>query len=152
MNSRKAGIEEIIGKYQTDTMELSRYLPWLENKRGEKLSESYYPSKGEGTTMMFPVFDGTLMNFVGAAEKTVFINRNYMYSMKKYGMKSANDELKFIEGAQITDMQVLGDILSSYIIKGRVRGLAWTEGVKNGVYLAVITKMKELIEFWTSPF
>ena len=28
----------------------------------------------------------------------------------------------------------------------------WSEGVSNGVYYAAISKMKELIEFWTKPF
>ena len=62
------------------------------------------------------------------------------------------DELRFIENAQITDMKTLADILSSYIVRGRTKGVVWPEGVNNGVYYAVISKMKELIEFWTMPF
>jgi hypothetical protein len=40
----------------------------------------------------------------------------------------------------------LGDILSKYVIKGDVKGLIWSEGVQNGVYLAVLYKLKELMK------
>jgi hypothetical protein len=31
------------------------------------------------------------------------------------------------------------------------KGKMWSEGVKNGVFLAVIKKMKENVEFWDKP-
>jgi hypothetical protein len=44
------------------------------------------------------------------------------------------------------DMTVLGDILSKYVVLGRTKGLVWSEGVQNGVYLALVLKLKELME------
>jgi hypothetical protein len=41
---------------------------------------------------------------------------------------------------------VLGDILSKYVLKGEVRGAVWSEGVQNGVYLALLQKLMELME------
>ena len=148
----KAGIMAIIDEYGPDVAELGRYLGWLESKKGENLMDVYDPSKGEGGTIKFPVYDGTLMNFVRTADKTRFINRNYQYSYSKYRIRTVADELSFIEKAEIKDMKVMGDILSKYIIKGRTKGSMWSEGVSNGVYYALVSKMKELVEFWTKPF
>ena len=148
----KEGIREIIEKYRADVTEMTRYLGWLESKRSESLSSSYDPADGRGETITFPVYDGTLMNFVRSAEKTGLIDRNYVYTYKKYRILTVADELRFIENAQITDMKTLADILSSYIVRGRTKGVVWPEGVNNGVYYAVISKMKELIEFWTMPY
>ena len=41
---------------------------------------------------------------------------------------------------------MLGDILSKYVLKGDVKGAIWAEGVQNGVYLALLLKLKELME------
>ncbi len=61
-------------------------------------------------------------------------------------MKTEKDELRVIEACSLQDITVLGDILSKYVIKGDVKGAMWAEGVQNGVYLAVLLKMKELME------
>ena len=79
----KEGIREIIEKYRADVTEMTRYLGWLESKRSESLSSSYDPADGRGETITFPVYDGTLMNFVRSAEKTGLIDRNYVYTYKK---------------------------------------------------------------------
>jgi len=57
-----------------------------------------------------------------------------------------------IARARIQDMDLLGAILSRYIIKGRTKGMMWKEGVEYGVFYALVSKMKELIEFWDVPF
>ena len=57
-----------------------------------------------------------------------------------------------IARARIQDMDLLGAVLSRYIIKGRTKGMIWKEGVEYGVFYAVISKMKELIEFWDIPY
>ena len=49
------------------------------------------------------------------------------------------------------DIQKLGDILSKYVLKGMSKSTLWTEGMEEGVYYAVVNKMKELIEFWSMP-
>ena len=93
-----------------------------------------------------PVYDSTLLNFVKEVKKTDFLNRNYVYTFSRYRMKTEKDELRVIEACSLQDITVLGDILSKYVIKGDVKGAMWAEGVQNGVYLAVLLKMKELME------
>ena len=148
----KAGIREIVEGYGPDCKELMRYAAWLESKSGAKTVSEYDPNDGNGGTMMFPVYDGTLLNFVKTADKLKHINRNYVYTYSRNRIRSEKDELELIDRAQITDMQLLFDILSSYILKGRTKGAVWSRGVENGVYLKLVTKMKDLIEFWTQPF
>jgi hypothetical protein len=46
----------------------------------------------------------------------------------------------------LQEITVLGDILSKYVLRGDVKGAVWAEGVQNGVYLALLLKLKELME------
>ena len=108
---------------------------------------SIYDGEGiEETSMAVPVYDGTLLNFIKVANTTEFINRNYVYTYSKYGIRTAKDELRVIDTCTLQDILVLGDILSKYVIKGGVKGAVWSEGVQNGVYLALLLKFKELME------
>ena len=74
------------------------------------------------------------------------MNRNYVYTFSQYRLETSKDEHEFIDGSTLQDMKALGDILSKYVLKGEVKGVHWSEGVKNGVFLALLLKMKELIE------
>ena len=151
MQENKAGISDKVRKYKKDVEALSRYLVWLESKKGEDTSGSYDPGEGKHTTLLVPTYDSTLLGFIKVAKQTSFIDRNYVYVYKRYGMKTAEDELKRIDLTQIMEIEVLGAILSKYVLKGNTQAKMWTEGVQNGVYCALVTKMKELIEFWSSP-
>ena len=151
MQDTKAGISEKVLKYKKDVEALSRYLIWLESKKGEDTSNSYDPGEGKRTTLVVPTYDSTLLGFLKTANQTAFIDRNYVYTYKKYRMETAEDELKRIDATQIMEIEVLGAILSKYVLKGNTQAKVWTEGVRNGVFLAVVKKMKELIEFWSSP-
>ena len=146
----KAGISEIINKYRNDVEALVKYLPWLERSSGQKMVNNVTPEGGENT-MKVPVYDSTLLSFVKVANKTKFMNRNYMYTYTRNRLRTVDDELKYISRAQLTDIQGLGDILSKYVLKGMQRGILWSEAVKDGVFLSVVSKMKELIEFWSVP-
>ncbi len=141
----------MINKYKPDVDALIKYLSWLEQKSGSSLMSNYSPEGGAELTMKVPVYDSTLLSFVKLANKTKFMNKNYMYTYSKYRIKTAADELKLIENVQIMDMQVLGDILSCYVLKGMRKGAVWNDAIKNGIFLCVVKRMKELIEFWTVP-
>ena len=151
MQENKAGISEKVRKYKKDVEALARYLVWLESKKGEDTSATYDPGEGKHTTLLVPTYDSTLLGFLKTAKQTAFIDRNYVYVYKRYRMETAEDELKRIDATQIMEIEVLGAILSKYVLKGNTQAKLWTEGVKNGVFLALVTKMKELIEFWSSP-
>lgn len=152
MEQNKQSISEMISMYKADVEMLVKYLPWLESKSGEKMYSSYVPEQAEAEkSMKVPVYDSTLLQFVKVAQKTKFMNRNYVYTYSRKRMKTAKDEHTVIERCQIMDMSVLGDILSMYVLKGMTKGALWSEGVSNGVLAHVVKKMKELIEFWSVP-
>ena len=96
--------------------------------------------------MAVPVYDSTLLNFIRDIKTTDFLNRNYVYTYSRYRIKTAADEQRVIEACSLQDITVLGDILSKYVIRGDVKGAVWSEGVQNGVFLAVLLKLKELME------
>ena len=46
------------------------------------------------------------------------------------------------------NMGQIGGILSRYVISGKTRGVMWSEGLKEGIYLAALQKAKELIDYY----
>ncbi|MBQ7972232.1 MAG: hypothetical protein IJ291_02085 [Lachnospiraceae bacterium] len=143
---------QLVAEYKGDVSALMRYLPWLQSKSGENVMSDYVPEHATERTMVIPTYDSNLLGFIKQAEQTRFINRNYEYVYRKYVMRNADDEMRMIARAGIQDMTLLGAILSKYVIKGRTKGLVWNEGVENGVFYALVMKMKELIEFWDMPY
>lgn len=145
-DSGKLSRDEIILLYQEDAMKLFRYISWLQKESGTDTSDIY---KGDGiaeSSMPVPVYDSTLLNFVKDAKATKFMNRNYVYTFSKYNLRKTKDELSLIEECSLQEVGILGDILSKYILRGEVRGAYWSEGVQNGVLLALLLKLKELLE------
>ncbi len=145
-DKEKLSREEIIYVYQDDTMKLLKYLNWLEKVNGQDTSNLYNGEELDKTSMAVPVYDSTLLSFVRDAKDTVFMNKNYVYTYSQHRLKSWKDELAIIDTCTLQDMKVLGDILSKYVLKGEVRGAYWSEGVKSGVFLALLLKLKELLE------
>ncbi|MCR4642913.1 MAG: hypothetical protein K5697_12920 [Lachnospiraceae bacterium] len=150
LQENKESISRQVEKYRKDVAELARYRGWLESRSGQDLTKLVDPAEGKQPTMQVPVYDSTLLAFVKSARKTAFIDRNYMYTYRRLRIKDADDELRQISRVQIMEIEVLGAILSSYILKGQTKGTVWNEGVRNGVYLAIVDKMQELIDFWTA--
>ena len=152
MENDKQSISEKIATYKGDVEQLIKYLPWLESKSGEQTYRNYVPDQAEkDKAMSVPVYDSTLLQFIKTAQKTKFVNKNYVYTYSRKRIKTAADEHKLIDSCQIMELQVLGDILSMYVLKGMVKGKIWSEGVSNGVLAHVVRRMKELIEFWSVP-
>ena len=98
--------------------------------------------------MPFPIYDSTLLGFVKQAQQTGMMNRNYSYVYTRNHIKNFKDEIRFIDNAEITDMDDLAGILSKYILEGQVRGSVWAEGVYTGVLFKVVDRMRELLHFW----
>ncbi|MCQ2517910.1 MAG: hypothetical protein MJ119_04030 [Lachnospiraceae bacterium] len=151
IDSERSSIEEIVREYKPEVEELVKFLPWLERRSGNEVMRMYDPGVSGAITMGIPVYDGTLLQFVKYLGQTSFMNRNYMYVYRKYGIRTPKDELRIIARADIGSMDILGAILSRYTIQGRVKGAVWKEGMDNGVYLQTVKKLKELIEFWDMP-
>ena len=136
----------IIICYKDDVVKLMKYLPWLQNVSGGSVSSVYSGQGIDKCSLAVPVYDATLLNFIKEIKSTDFLNRNYSYTYSRYRIKTAEDELRVIDACTLQDITVLGDILSKYSFKGDIKGAVWTEGVQNGVYLALLLKLKELME------
>lgn len=144
-------MHEIAEGYRQDILKLVSYLPWLESKVNHKVSGLY---KGEGIeehSMTFPVYDGQLLAFVKEVRKTSLLDRNYVYLYSRNRIKTAEDEKHLIEKATIQDLEAIRGVLSKYILGGMTNTRIWPQGVENGIYLAIIYKFKEIIEFWSGP-
>lgn len=140
--------EEIVAYYKEDAVRLFAYLPWLESKKGQTTS-SFYGADGIAEhSIAFPVYDSNLLRFVKEADRTCFMDRNYVYVYSRNRLKTAQDELNLIQKATIREMDNLGGILSHYILGGKRKASLWSQGVASGVYVALLYKVKELIEFW----
>ena len=150
LESEKKSIDEMLCEYREVVGEISKYLPWLESKSGEKPMSLYEP-EGAKNTISIPVYDSTLLSFVKMLDKTGRMNKNYDYVFKKYKIYSTEDEISLIHRADLKDMDMLFAVLSKYVIKGRTKGAYWNEAMQNGIFYETVKKMKELIEFWTMP-
>ncbi len=141
--------DQILHMYKDDVNKLTAFLPYLEAKH-DKVSGVYADDGLKEHSVVVPVYDGTLMSFVKAADATSFMDRNYRYVYTRNHLKNAQDELAFIDQATIFQMDLLGGILSYYVLGGRTKARLWSEGMNNGVFLKLVSKMKELVEFWTN--
>lgn len=140
-----------LSDYRDDVERLITYIPWLEKKAGESVSSNYEGDGISSTSLSFPVYETMLLNFVNDAEKTALMDKNYVYAYSHGGIRTLADELRAIEEAEMKDSKVLCGILSKYVLGGMTKGTLWTEAVKNGVFLAVIKRMKKLLEIWDGP-
>lgn len=142
--------DEIMNKYKDDVNKLAGFLNWLEQKSGTPVTAIYGDDGLSENSVAVPVYDSTLMSFVKTADATAFMDRNYRYAYTRNRLKDAKDEIEFIDNATILQMDVLGGILSNYILGGRTKARLWSEGMNNGVFLHLVRKMKELIDFWAN--
>lgn len=146
LDSLKLSRDEIIICYKEDVVRLLKYLPWLEKVSGKETSGIYAGDGIDKSSMTVPVYDSTLLNFIKEIKTTDFINRNYVYTFSRYRIKTFSDELRVIDACSLQEIAVIGDILSKYVLRGDVKGAVWSEGVQNGVYLAILYKLKDLME------
>ena len=148
MNSDKLSVEEMVEYYKPDVESLLPYLTWLETQKGSRPDTIYKGDGIEEHSMTFPVYDGTLLRFIKIAQGSSLINRNYTYTYSRNRIRTTQDELRFIQNATIKEMGELWGILSRYVLKGMTKAALWSEGVKNGVFLALLLKMEEILQFW----
>ena len=144
MNGDLDNRRKIIEQYKPDVQLLIRYIPWLEQKKNEQVVKEY--GREEETVLTFPVYDSTLLALVKTAQKTCFMNRNYRYIYTRYGIHSVAKEIELIEHATLREMDLLGGILSRYVMSGMTKGSVWPEAVQNGVFLALFKKLQELVD------
>ena len=142
--------QHVVNTYKPDVEKLIRYLPWLEEKAGAggSLSETFEGNGIKDHSISFLVYDSTLMSFIKTVQGTKLLDRNYPYIYSRNGIRTVQDELNIISRADIKEMDILKGILSKYVLGGMTKGRMWTEAVSNRIFLNVVRKMKENIEFW----
>lgn len=151
MEGSKEYRQQLVEQYKETVMPLLKYLPWLESKLGTSASSTYSGSDIESSSISFPVYDGTLLNFVRDAQKTTLMTKNYSYVYTRNRIKTHDDERAMIEKAGITEWEILCGILSKYVLGGRTKGTLWSEAVKENIFYLVLKQMKAIIEFWDKP-
>ena len=144
--------QQVVNTYKPDVEKLIRYLPWLEEKAGSSVAETFEGSGIRDNSIPFLVYDSTLLSFIKDVQRTGLLDRNYPYVYAQYGIRTVQDELNAISRADIKEMNILKGILSKYVLGGMTKARLWTEAVANKIFLNVIRKMKENVEFWDKPF
>ena len=145
-NVNENSVEDIVLRYRPELEKITPYLNWLKENVKMEVAQTY--SNSDLKSIPFPVYDSNLLGFVKAAQTTNLLDRNYVYVYSENHLRNYKDELLFIQEAGITDMDALAGILSSYVLRGMVKGSVWSEGVATGVLYQVVKKMDELIKFW----
>lgn len=143
--------QQVVNTYKPDVERLIRYLPWLEEKTGNNIKEIFEGSGIKGSSVTFPVYDATLMSFIKDVQQTGLLDRNYPYIYARHRLRTVKDELQAVERAGIREMDVLKGILSKYVMGGMTKGFLWNDAVYNGIFLKVVRRMKENLEFWDRP-
>lgn len=136
------------GQYKEALMPFLRYLPWFEAHAGMRTGTSYNGSMDGNNTMSFPVYDSTLLSFVKEMGKSSFMDRNYAYIYSRKHLKTPADERNAIKAANIQEWNVLCGILSKYVIGGNVKAELWTQAVKENIFLLVLQRMQDIVEYW----
>lgn len=139
-------------EFRDDVKKLNRYAEWLESKRGIKVSKIYDDNSLSASTVSFPVYENTLLNFVNEASKTGLMDTNYQYVYSELAIRNHEDERRVIAEANIKNANVLCGILSKYVLGGMTKGILWNEAVEEGIFFLAVVKMKELLEMWDKPF
>lgn len=150
MDKEKLSTQEIVELYEADVQRLMRYLPYLVGKKAKDVSRMYAPDEEGFHSLSFPVYDSTLLAFVKEVQQTAFINYNYKYIYSRYGIKNYKDEWDRIDKATIQEMDLLGGIVSKYVLGGMTKGVLWNEAVEHEIFYRVVEKANELINFWSN--
>ena len=137
--------------FKQELVPLLRYYTWLENTAGGKASTNYNGQENGNNTLSFPIYDSTLLSFVKEAAKTSFMDKNYQYVYSRNRISTPEQERAAIEKAKIQDWHILCGIFTKYVQGGMTKAYLWSQGVQEGIYFAVISKMKEIVEFWDKP-
>lgn len=144
-----AYIDEMVGKYSPDVDKLASFIPWLEEKYGLEVKKNFDNPDIMSGSVSFPVYDSYMMTFVNAANETMFMDPNYVYTYAHQRIRTSEDEEAFIERcSSLKDIPALGHIVAKYILGGMTKSRLWSEGVKNGVLLAAISKMQAILKIY----
>lgn len=141
-------MRELSRQYKEALTPFLRYLPWFEEHAGMRTGSEYNGKQDGNNTMSFPVYDSTLLGFCEGGGKSSFMNRNYAYIYTRKHMRTPEDERRVIKTATIQEWDVLCGILSKYVLGGNAKAYLWTQAVQENIFLMVLEKMQEIVEYW----
>ena len=142
---------QLIKEYKEIILPLLRYLPWLEKNAGQNVGGFYKDPECSSHSIAIPVYDSNLMSFVKEAAASPLMERNYAYVYTRGRIVTHDDERRVIANAELKDWDILRGILSKYVMGGRTKASLWTEVVRENIYLLVLQKMQEIVEYWDKP-
>lgn len=143
--------QEIIQKYRKIFEKLFRYIPWFEQKSGQQTSHFYNGEEAASMSMPIIVYDSTLLAFVKEMQATGVIDRNYVYVLSRNAIRTVEDELNWIERAELMNIEDIFAIMARYVLGGMTKGNLWTQAVENGIFFHALSKIKELLEIYDRP-
>lgn len=143
--------KELIDKYRRTMGNMFRYLPWLEERSGEKMVRNYQGSDMPQRSITIPVYDSTLLNFVKEMNATGLMDRNYVYIFSRNKIRTEQDELRMIDKSELKDIENILGIMAKYVLGGMTKGVLWSRAVENGVFYHGLKRIKELLEMWDEP-
>ena len=146
----KMGREELVTMYRPDVERIVAYLPWLTDKSSEDVMQNYTGENGE-VSLPFPVYGDIYLAFLETIGSTIFMNPNYHYIYSKYRIRDWNDELVMIQRADIMTMDILGGILSHYVLGGMTKAYLWTNAMDYQIFYHAVKRAKDIIEYWDVP-
>ena len=142
---------DLARKYRAQLEPFFRYIPWFEQKSGKKAYTNYEADGFKETSMRIPVYDGTLMSFVKEMSKTEIMDRNYRYVCNRYRLHNIEEEITAINKAELADFDMLNALMTKYVMGGMTKSVYWSDAVQHGIFLELLVKMKEIIEFYDTP-
>lgn len=138
---------EFVEKYDATITSLLPYVPYFTEKGGSDVARDYDGKQGE-SKIRFPVYDQTLMNFVRAVQKTNLMDRNYVYAYTKRRIKTTAQEEEAIKKATLRDDDLLRGVMSKYVSEGMRKSGVWQDAVERKLFLNVLLKYKELLDYY----
>jgi hypothetical protein len=148
MDQESVYLRNLMKENRKVLLPLTKYLSWLE-QAGDKATSSIYSGEGIAqTSVAFPVYDATLLSFIREAQKSSLMDRNYPYVYSRKGIKTHDQERRFIVACDWREWDSLRGILSKYVLGGQTKASLWSEGVTEKIFYLTIMKMQEIIDYW----
>ncbi len=150
MENENEYLEELMKKYRDISQNLLRYIPYFEQKKGQKNYQIY---QGEQNTnsVAIPVYESTLLSFVKEVQRTGLVDRNYVYALSRNGIRTHEDEMRALDRVEFKDIELIYAIMAKYVLGGMTKGMLWSEAVENGTFLKCLQKLKEVLNVWDAP-
>ena len=103
--------QDIVNRYRGMVETLSGYLKWFKENENKAVDQNYSGSN-MGSTIQFPVYDGTVLSFVKDAQASGLMDRNYVYLYSRKNLKTWKDELEYISNVDIMHLDDINRIIS----------------------------------------